>query len=356
MVYFLLFASVLLLTGFSQITISNSLTIRNKEQELLSHYLLFCSFMLMFLISSIRKDVGVDYIQYSSLQIPLVLSGNYSSVEFLYRYVIKVGFVIGQEQMVFVLTHLIILYYSYRAIKTNSSNYLFSIYIFMLGGFFNHSLNIMRQSMAIAIFLYAIKYIFKKDFVKYILHILLAFLFHKTALIFVPLYFVYYFKFNLRRACFLLIGTSLSIPLLKEILLFISLKYNVYKNYVNVYFEPEPLSGSYLFINIVISIVFLYVYFLKGKNFNRKESFYGYIQVITLCVLLCHSIIPNYDRIMFMMYSCQILSVPYLIKNIDNKTKKIIVISVILFSYLFIFYRIYIIQNIGKTFPYQSIL
>lgn len=356
MVYPILFISTLVLAGVSELYSKRELIEITKEKKIMSNYLLFFSFTCMFLVSSVRKDVGIDYIQYSSLQIPMVLSGDYSNVEFLYRYVIKIGYLIGKNQMVFVLTHLIILLFSYKAFINNSTNYLFSMYIFLFSGFFNHSLNIMRQSIATAIFLYAIKFIFERKFIKYVISIAVSFLFHKTAIIFFPIYFLYGVRFNIKRSIIILITAIMAKPLVNKGLFFIATNYNIYRNYLNKNFIAAPLSGTYVMINIFVMVLFLTIYILNNNSLNKSQSFYFYIQILTICILIYYDIIPNYDRIMFMLFSCQIFSIPCLIESVKNKKFKKIFTIFTLILYLIVFYRIYVMQNIGGTFPYKSIL
>ena len=66
--------------------------------------------------------------------------------------------------------------------------------IFILFGFYGNTLSFIRQSIAIAIFLFAIKYLCAKkmwpSIVPYMIIILVAASFHKSILIMVPAYFI----------------------------------------------------------------------------------------------------------------------------------------------------------------------
>ncbi len=77
---------------------------------------------------------------------------------------------------------------------------LLSVLIFLLCGLFFFSTNAIRQAIAIALFLNAVPYIFKGDFPKYCLLIVVATLFHQSAIILLALYFSRFFRLNLVKA------------------------------------------------------------------------------------------------------------------------------------------------------------
>jgi hypothetical protein len=68
-------------------------------------------------------------------------------------------------------------------------------------GYFYHNLeyNVIRQGLAISLIYFSIKYIKRKSFLKFLLFILCASLFHISALIFIPAYFIINVKLNIKR-------------------------------------------------------------------------------------------------------------------------------------------------------------
>ena len=64
------------------------------------------------------------------------------------------------------------------------------MFIFVAFNFFGNSLSYLRQSLAIAIFLFAIHYLKEKKFIPYLLIVLLAATFHKSLLLMIPIYFL----------------------------------------------------------------------------------------------------------------------------------------------------------------------
>ena len=64
------------------------------------------------------------------------------------------------------------------------------MFIFVSFHFFGNSMSFIRQSFAIGIFLFAIRYLKEKRFVPYLLIVLLAATFHKSILLLIPFYFL----------------------------------------------------------------------------------------------------------------------------------------------------------------------
>ena len=88
----------------------------------------------------------------------------------------------------------IILFFVYFSCVNMSKDTKFSFsysYLIFLLLFFNKSLNLCRQSISMAICLYSLKYIFSRNWKMFILLFLISVGFHNSAILFIPLYFVY---------------------------------------------------------------------------------------------------------------------------------------------------------------------
>lgn len=68
-------------------------------------------------------------------------------------------------------------------------------FILTTGNYFS-TYNTIRQFLAVMIFFYSIKFIIEQEFIKYIFWIVFASLFHSSAIILLPLYFLYKVSFN----------------------------------------------------------------------------------------------------------------------------------------------------------------
>ena len=343
----------------------------------------FVSCIPFLLVSVLRYKIGTDYNVYSRLQIPEVMRGDYDRVEFLYRYVIKLGMAMGDVHWVFVITHIIIIAFYWLAME-KSENISWSIFIFMFGCYFNFSLNIMRQFIAMGIALYAVKYISEKKPKTYAVFIIIATLFHTTALLYLILYPLSRYKLNkyapltIMAVCFVLSGIARSI-LSKFTKVF-------YSSYLDSKYDKMDMQWDFIAYNAALLIVLLVFQLSMEKQYNNqqkssyeavsselsrlihpKEVTYTekeerefrtliWMQVLA-CVFSCLSgIIPNSTRIIILMSQGQILLVPVMIKRykVDKVMQIILKIAIIVLTCL-LFYRKIVFGNYGQTLPYQSI-
>ncbi|WP_312691984.1 EpsG family protein [Caproiciproducens sp.] len=70
------------------------------------------------------------------------------------------------------------------------------MFVFASFGFFGNSLSFIRQSIAVAVYLFAVHFLKDKKLLPYILIVLLAASFHKAILIMIPVYFIAHIKVN----------------------------------------------------------------------------------------------------------------------------------------------------------------
>ena len=77
-----------------------------------------------------------------------------------------------------------------------SNDFTFSLFLYVTGGTYFSSMNVIRQYLAIAIILFGFKYLLTQDLKRFTPFVLIAFLFHKSAVI----AFIFYFlTLNLRK-------------------------------------------------------------------------------------------------------------------------------------------------------------
>jgi len=141
----------------------------------------------------------------------------------------------------------------------------------MSSGFFFWTYNGVRQSIAIMIFFYAIRFILEKDPLRYILWISIASLFHISAIIMLPVYFITKIKFNQKLFALLyiisifLVGNGWFMSTMSNIIIFVSSKISVlamYANYLggDTYIpdEERTKSGLGVLLRIATTAYILY--------------------------------------------------------------------------------------------------
>lgn len=159
-----------------------------------------------------------------------------------------------------------------KFILDNSTSPFLATYIFMCESLYMQSFNLMRQMLAIAIAIQAYKYIRKENYKKAVTIILIAFLFHKTAALYLILIPMQMIKKPQRAVKYVTLGgvaVSLLLPVIYQL---VSRLIPRYANYlVSNYWEVYVGIGTLLLWMIEVMICG-YIYLRKIKS-EDKETF-----------------------------------------------------------------------------------
>ena len=163
-------------------------------------YLVICGILLAF-IAGVRYETGHDYYSYLGVYTNIC---NADMSQF-FSYGKEPGFFLWCKLLSLFSTHFqwfyiatavlttaLIMIYIYR----ESTSPTVSVFIYVTFTFYYWSLNLVRQSLAAAISIFSIQFIKKKKLVPFLLVVLLAASFHKSALIMLPVYFIAQIKFG----------------------------------------------------------------------------------------------------------------------------------------------------------------
>ncbi|MDV7140115.1 EpsG family protein [Maribacter sp. TH_r10] len=263
---------------------------------------LLLSLLLFAIISGLRYQVGVDYITYQfifgriksqpyNLHFPEYETGFvwllklFANADF--HYTLMFG--------IFAFIQIFFIYYAFR-----KQRFLYPILAFVIMTVFYFTMmNAIRQSIAWCILFSAIPYANKKDFPKYALLTLMAYLFHKSALLFIPIFFIAYPEKGFLRSIPLQLGLLFSAILLGEtsfIDIFIDqMQYVVnligygerYGNLSEVLsnFQTNYSKGARYFGPFVIYVTAIF-YSKEMKEFFTSKSFVKFYNLFFIGALL----------------------------------------------------------------------
>jgi hypothetical protein len=150
---------------------------------------------LISFVVGFRYEVGVDWQGYKdgfiAIKNNLYLSYTDQYWEFAYLYINKIIAELGlSSEWMFFTVAFISWYFIFKSINQKLLPLL--IFFLFVDEYFFWSMNGVRQFAAMAIWLVAIKQIINKKFFKFVFFIFIASLFHKSALLLFPFYFVPY--------------------------------------------------------------------------------------------------------------------------------------------------------------------
>lgn len=236
-IYLVIFSiSILCYTLSKRITISKFTRI----------FLLFCSIITVVLFSGLRYFVGTDYIVYLGMQSSdkwgsIITFTTYKQLEYGYFIINYIGSLTNSLSVTLTLASGITMVFLLLGLKKFNINNTIA-YAIVLLTFFPVNLNLVRQSMAMAIVFYALSFLYKKHYLKFFFLVLLASTFHFTAILMLVLIFfdprIYDIgkKFRIKKYI---------IPLL---LLFLTALIVINFNFIVTYLTSNPYFSHYSYL------------------------------------------------------------------------------------------------------------
>jgi transmembrane protein EpsG len=273
-------------------------------------FVLISGFRYMNYYATDEYAYRLNYLSYSNMSFDSLLTtlGNEWGWDLLNWLLSRIF--LDSQAIIFVcalVTNLIVI----QALAKYAQSFAFSIFLYVAGGFYFASFNTMRQYLAMSILIWGITYIFKRNFWKYSLTVLIAASIHFSAWIMLPLYFVLKRK-KFERFFFLLVLCAIVLMIyFDRIIFFILPSTGEYANYgqlltkggVNplrtvawlaplllIFFWRKSFlaigDSNYLFLNFslfsvvinLVALVFIYV--------ARLDVYFGIFNLITLSFLV----------------------------------------------------------------------
>lgn len=293
----------------------------NDKKSLGQMVFTILSFLPLFTIASFRYGVGNDYFSYANY---FVNSLNHHFMEVGFDWLMQFirGYTANYVWM-FAICSFIFLYFIYKAIYNQSPNPTLSIFLFICAPYYFEFFSGMRQMMAVAIFLYSIKYIKSRKLLPYLLLNIVGTLLHSSGLIFLPVYFLYNVKLKPKMCIFLGFLTIFSRPLIKKILVNI-IMVTKYSNYFDTKFNTGHFGIVTLLVPLFIFIFAILYYNRHSDDVDQKDyQFYCNLMFIQVLIVLVQDLSPLITRIGWGFGISQIILIPMALNKINNKKNKL---------------------------------
>lgn len=323
-------------------------------------YCIFCflSFLLPFLLSAFRaytvgSDTGGTYMKIYEY----VLSGDIGAVrDSGYAFVNKVALLFSDNYTsVLFLSSLLICGLCYKRIFSESKYPALSVLLFFATNVYFISMNMVRQSIGISIFIFALPYIQKRKLIKSAILILLATTMHSSCV----LYFFVYFIINIKIKPKYILGFTGIIfilgNLISSTIISILLKLQFFRTYFAWYLNSNYQSGEINKVSLIISIgilIFLICINKKAKN-DKKYTTSLNLTIISTSILLLSAFIPLAQRTSWLFSFPLFIYLPNMFDYIDSD-KRIIKYIIILGYLAYMTYTIFILGYHGVV-PYSSV-
>lgn len=189
---YIVYTGLLAFLGISACTVS-----RIRENQSVLNWVSLIPIMLASIILGCRYDVGVDFPTYLEYYKEIERHTGYIPFEVGYDYINRLCSSLGFGYYVVLgITVFIQLSFFYLGLDKHRFLLPYAILFFFLTGQLFFQLNVVRQAMSSMIFLFAIRFIENREFVRYTVVILFASLFHNSSLLLLPVYIFGLYKYS----------------------------------------------------------------------------------------------------------------------------------------------------------------
>lgn len=276
----------------------------------------------------------------------------------------------GTIQGVFFLTHFLIITFIYKGLKeygnSISTAYGMLVFYFM---FYGSSLNAMRQWLAIAIIFWGTHFLYRQQNWKFFITIVIAILFHNSAIIGVVIYIIYKYMNQAKKKRKILINGSqlstdtqkilmvvvigiiclLCINIIGSILASIS---GVFARYVRIYLSGDVSIMSMQIVRRIPIILLVFINWTRLKARPSNSLFLTSMLIVDTLISQLGGITAQSSRMGYFFSIYEAILIPEVI--IANKGNKKILYFLLIVLFLFVgFYYDNVLMGRSEIIPYM---
>lgn len=348
------------------------------RQQMCNRVCLTAVFLILFALSAARINVGNDYAKYVEFM-HLVNCDSYVPTEIGFNMVVKILYGLsGFENflLVFAFYAFVTVFLFLLAMYEGSDDFPLTFFLFMTLGYYFQTFSTVRYYLALAIALYAMKFVLRRQWGRFVLLVLLGSTFHKSLLVVIPLYILASLSWKKWQLALAALFCSTFLFLQDFYLKVVVFLYPTYE-------DTEYLEGGTSYINILRCMAVLVfagiVVFMQKRRANtgsgkkddndvinvtqgdsllqdRRFWFYFYLNLGALVLYVFCSFLPIISRIGYYLTVSQILFLPMLLGRIeDQRWRKVFRLGVILAAVLYFAMYMSRASNDGVLIlPYKS--
>lgn len=348
-IYFVVFISTVIITNY----------IKKKEDKWLKLKALIISLPCL-IVMSLRYGIGTDYFNYFNIYIyPDALGiGKY---EFLFTQILNLSrFLSDNFQFFIFITSFITVYLFTYCVLVNIEQSYWDLAVFIvLCLYFGIWCAAIGQVIAIGIAFFAIKEIENKNFGKFLLFTILAGLFHSSALIVLPCYFIISSKKS--------VTVSWQIQLIRMICIVIScviftqLFYRYgdivgikYASYINN-FREGGRTAKFLMFSSLFYLPEVYLMFSTIHKYPNARLYY-YLLVLEATTFIMSISVAYAFRIGQYFSIAHVVLAPLTISSCSNGKRRFLLLLYYVFAFGFYFYYTTFALNYNGIVPYRIYL
>lgn len=245
------------------------------------------------------------------------------------------GHVFKDGQMAIVISSLLVTVSVCVFIRRNAVDVSLSLTIYVCLGLFTFNMNGMRQAMAMAICLFAYDFAKNRKLIPFVLTVLLAMLFHKTAMCFFPVYFLPRLKNTFGSWLFYIFGLIMCLLFLDRLM----------AGYSDItgkdYTDNEAATGGGIFV-ILLYVGSIMMAMYKSGILERQAGRTAMLATLTGFTAYIARFVGSsiLERVSYYYFYFPILLIPETFQELDEREYKLVKMIFVLGCMLLFVYRI----------------
>ncbi len=323
---------------------------RTTRQQMCNRVCLFAVFLILFALSACRLNVGNDYAKYVEFM-HLVNCDAYVPTEAGFNLLVKILYGLsGFENylLVFAVYAFVTIGIFLLGMYEQSEDFPLTFFLFMALGYYFQTFSTVRYYLALALALYAMKFVMRGQWGRFTVLILLGSAFHKSLLVVIPLYILAVLPWKKWQ---LAAGALFCTTFLFCQDFYLKLVVFLYPTYE----DTEYLEGGTSYINILrclAVLAFSGIVYWSGKRSGStrgeeqknaevgerydRAHFYFYLNLGALVLYVFCSFLPIISRIGYYLTVSHILYLPMLLKQVeDRRWRKVLRAGILLAAVLY---------------------
>ena len=309
-------------------------TYGTTRRQALSRACLITVFMILFLLSALRMEVGNDYKNYAITCHEIWVNG-YVVTEIGFNLLVKLIYtLVGCENYIFVFAvfAFVTIWIFLKSFYRDSAHFCWSMVLFMMLGLYFRTFNTVRYYFVLAVALYSLHYVIHKQYLKFIIIICVSALFHKSVLFVIPLYLVAAY---VSKKWHYLLLSALGVACMAGKNLIMKIALILYPSYENTSYLNENgglisnlVSNASAIGRCVLVLLLCLVFYKTAIESNRANRIYFNLNNFALLLYVCGYYIPLLSRFTYYMTIPHLLLVPGVIASVKEPKKRKMVIGI----------------------------
>lgn len=355
-IYFITIAIILILCLLAEkydYSYSNEFTEGKVKHSKTANFFFFVACCWLIIVASNRYNVGTDFGAYFRYYYDFIYRVVYNfklTNEPGFGIIAKLATLIHDDgTTVLTFVSIITIGLALITIKNNTNRLTIATLLFVFLECWHYSFNAVRQCLAVTIVFCGYKYLKNGNFFRYIICILIAYLFHKSAIVMIAVYFVIRREVN-KRNVFLFIAGSI-IVLLSYDYLFAFQSEILGDGIVQYSYVTSAVNSLRVLANVAPAIFFL---IFRSKNKDANSDFYMNILLIHAAVAVASSNSAYLSRMTIYTAPFVCIAIPELLKTISDTNRRIITPVILVLFGIFWIYDISINPSLNNfTFIWE---